>query len=73
MIQAPKPARAAAGRAASVAGAQSLTERIFAQVDALEADAQAQGAGGRTTYAAFKATDEQWAKLRVRAPSSDPI
>lgn len=46
----------------------SLTERIFAEVDALMAaeNAQAAGAGGRTTYAAFKAADEQWLKLRTQ-------
>lgn len=45
------------------------TERIFAQVDGLAARqggaaAQAQGAGGRTTFAAFRAADELWLKLR---------
>ncbi len=46
----------------------SLTERIFAEVDALMAaeNAQASGAGGRTTFAAFKAADEQWLKLRTQ-------
>ncbi|GFR42285.1 hypothetical protein Agub_g3183, partial [Astrephomene gubernaculifera] len=44
----------------------SLTERIFAHVDALQQagsglQAQGQGAGGRTTYAAFLAAEEQWA------------
>ncbi|GLC38248.1 hypothetical protein PLESTB_000941300 [Pleodorina starrii] len=55
--------------ASSVAGGPSLTERIFAQVDALAADAQAQGAGGRTTYAAFQAAEQQWARIREGPPT----
>ncbi|GIL77743.1 hypothetical protein Vretimale_6651 [Volvox reticuliferus] len=55
--------------ASSMATSSLITKRIFDQVDALEADTQAQGAGGRTTYAAFQAAEEQWAKLRGEPPT----
>lgn len=37
---------------------------MFDRVDALAATAQAGGAGGRTTYQAFKAADDAWYQLR---------
>ncbi|GIL49897.1 hypothetical protein Vafri_6207 [Volvox africanus] len=55
--------------ASGTATSSLITKRIFDQVDALEADAQAQGAGGRTTYAAFQAAEEQWARLRGEPPT----
>ena len=44
----------------------ALTKSIMESVDRLVPGTQAGGAGGRTTYAAFKAADEQWSRLRTQ-------
>lgn len=44
----------------------ALTKSIMERVDRLVPGTQAGGAGGRTTYAAFKAADEQWSRLRTQ-------
>ena len=55
-------ARASSSGTAATTG--SRTEQVFDAVDRLNATAQAGGAGGKTTYEAFKAADEAWFKLR---------
>ncbi len=49
----------------------NMTRTILERVDALQAaTGQAGGAGGRTTYSAFKATDDAWLRLRTMPVSA---